>query len=300
MTGRSRKPAVRGPALQGLVPTAPGEFAVTTLPIREISLGASHQPRRRAEEANLQDLTASVREKGVLQPLLVRSISNGYELVAGERRLRAAELAGLAEVPVLVRELNDTDALEVALIENLQREGLEIIDEVDATLRLVAHRLQIPQEAARDRLLEYLRRPENTEGISQLEALFTLLGRGTWQSFVKNKLRILNWPPLILAAMRDHGLPYTIAGVIAASPPLHHEGLLAFALTGASKTQVRAEAQRLNPPNRRRNDHERTIQIARKLSSERWLTSLDEQSEKDLEAWLKKMPARLKQTLQLV
>ena len=298
MTGKSRKPAVRGPALQGLVSVHVEDQAVLSLPVTEIRTGGAHQPRRRAQEANLDTLAASIRERGILQPLLVRSTPSGYELVAGERRLRAAVLAGLTQVPVLVRELDDHAALEAALIENLQREGLEIIDEVDSTLSLVANRLMIPREDARDRLLEHLRRPERGDGLSELEALFLQLGRGSWQSFTKNKLRILNWPETVLTAMRDHGLPYTIAGVIAAAPPDHQSALLAFALKPATKLEVRAEAQRLNPPKARRTDRQLSMQLAKRLSSERWLASLGVEDRHALDSWLKKMPDRVRQALQ--
>lgn len=298
MTGKGKKPAVRAPALQGLISTAPEETASTSLPISNIQTGAAHQPRRRAQEANLETLSASIREHGVLQPLLVRSTPTGYELVAGERRLRAAVLAGLSEVPVLIRDLNDHEALEAALIENLQREGLEIIDEVDSTLSLVANRLQIPREDARDRLLEHLRRPERTDGLVELDALFLQLGRGSWRSFAKNKLRILNWPEAVLAAMRDQGLPYTIAGVIAAAPSQHQSALLTFALKPATKLEVRAEAQRLSPPKARSIDRQLSEQLAKRLSSQRWLTALDKEDQKALAGWLKKMPDRIRQALE--
>jgi len=298
VTGKSRKPAVRGPALQGLISSASQDPTATSLPIGDIRTGAAHQPRRRAQEANLETLSASIREHGVLQPLLVRSTPSGYELVAGERRLRAAILAGLAEVPVLIRELNDHEALEAALIENLQREGLEIIDEVDSTLSLIANRLLIPREAVRERLLEHLRRPERTDGLAELEALFLQLGRGSWRSFAKNKLRILNWPEAVLAAMREQGLPYTIAGVIAAAPSQHQPALLTFALKPATKLEVRAEAQRLNPPKARSVDRKLSEQLAKRLSSQRWLASLGEEDQKALSVWLKKMPDRLRQALE--
>ncbi|MGY2896913.1 ParB/RepB/Spo0J family partition protein [Deinococcus sp. UYEF24] len=289
---------MRGPALLGLISVPSEDQAVLSLSVAEIRTGGAHQPRRRAQEANLETLATSIRERGILQPLLVRSTSSGYELVAGERRLRAAVIAGLTQVPVLVRELTDHEALEAALIENLQREGLEIIDEVDSTLSLVANRLLIPREAARERLLEHLRRPERSDGLPELEALFQQLGRGSWQSFTKNKLRILNWPEAVLSAMRDNGLPYTIAGIIAAAPADHQSALLAFALKPATKLEVRAEAQRLNPPKARGIDRQLSVQLAKRLSSERWLASLGKEDQHALEAWLKKMPDRVRQALQ--
>jgi ParB family chromosome partitioning protein len=101
-----------------------------------------YQPRLRLREESLAELAESIREQGVLQPLIVRAIGGpspaAYEIVAGERRWRAARLAGLATVPVIVRELTDREALAVALIENLQREDLNPIDQATSMARLVA------------------------------------------------------------------------------------------------------------------------------------------------------------------
>ena len=94
------------------------------------------QPRHSFDEAKIDELSASIREKGILEPLLVRRSQNRYELIAGGRRLRAAMKAGLKEVPVIVREATDTEVLQLALIENLQREDLNPIDEARAYRRL--------------------------------------------------------------------------------------------------------------------------------------------------------------------
>jgi ParB family chromosome partitioning protein len=96
----------------------------------------SLQPREWFDEAKIDELAASVREQGILQPLIVRQRENGYELIAGERRLRAAIRAGLKTVPVVVREANDNQALQWALVENLQREDLNPIEEARAYRRL--------------------------------------------------------------------------------------------------------------------------------------------------------------------
>ena len=92
----------------------------------------SLQPRRSFDDTKIDKLASSIRDKGIIQPLLVRRNGDGYELIAGERRLRAAQKAGLREVPVVVREASDTDALQLALIENLQREDLNPIEEAGA------------------------------------------------------------------------------------------------------------------------------------------------------------------------
>jgi ParB family chromosome partitioning protein len=94
------------------------------------------QPRRLFDEAKIDELAASIRNSGIIQPLLVRRSGDGYELIAGERRLRAAVRAGLREVPVVVREASDHESLQLALIENLQRENLNPIEEATAYRRL--------------------------------------------------------------------------------------------------------------------------------------------------------------------
>ena len=90
-----------------------------------------NQPRKDFDDESLQELANSVREHGVLQPILVRPINDGYQIVAGERRWRAARLAGLTSVPVNIREMSDFDAMSIALVENLQREDLNPIEEAE-------------------------------------------------------------------------------------------------------------------------------------------------------------------------
>jgi ParB family transcriptional regulator, chromosome partitioning protein len=109
------------------------------VPIELIRPGA-FQPRRRFAESELDALAQSIREKGILQPLLVRPLAGAeadFELVAGERRWRAAQRVGLHEVPVIVRPLGDSEALEIALVENLQREDLSQLEEAEAYSRLM-------------------------------------------------------------------------------------------------------------------------------------------------------------------
>lgn len=94
------------------------------------------QPRQSFSEEKLDELVASIKEKGVIQPVIVRERDGAYELIAGERRLRAARISGLQEVPVIVKDVNDADALELSLIENIQREELNAIEEAKAYQRL--------------------------------------------------------------------------------------------------------------------------------------------------------------------
>lgn len=107
------------------------------LPIEYLERNAA-QPRQRFDEAALEELAASVREKGLLQPILVREIGpDKYQIVAGERRWRAAQKAGIHEVPVVVRDLNDAEVLEIAIIENIQRQDLSAIEEAVAYKKLM-------------------------------------------------------------------------------------------------------------------------------------------------------------------
>lgn len=129
------------------------------------------QPRKHFDESKLQELADSIREKGILEPLVVRKAAGGYELIVGERRWRAAQKAGLKEVPVLVKEADDREVLELSLIENLQRENLNPLEEAGAYWRLTE---------------EF--------GITQAD-LSTRLGKD--RTTVVNSIRLLRLPPEI-------------------------------------------------------------------------------------------------------
>jgi ParB family chromosome partitioning protein len=130
------------------------------------------QPRQNYDESKLEELKASIKEKGVLQPILVRKHGNDYEVVAGERRLRAAKAIGLKEVPVIIKNVTDREALVLALVENIQREELNAIEEALGFKRLMEE-FQFTQEAVaeaigKDRstvtnLLRLLRLPEEIQ-----------------------------------------------------------------------------------------------------------------------------------------
>jgi ParB family chromosome partitioning protein len=105
-------------------------------PVGDISPNR-YQPRTVFNQEELDRLTDSIAQQGVLQPLLVRNMDTGYELIAGERRLRAAEAAGLDHVPVVVKDLTDEQVLEVSIIENIQRENLNVLEEAEAYFRLI-------------------------------------------------------------------------------------------------------------------------------------------------------------------
>lgn len=144
---------------------------VQTLPLDQIQPGR-FQPRLSFSEEKIGELALSIKEKGIIQPVLVRQIEGGrYELIAGERRYRAAKKAGLTEIPVIIRRVSDADAIEVAIIENIQREDLNPLDEAKAYQRL---------------MLEF--------GLNQ-DSIATKVGKD--KSSVSNILRLLNLPEKI-------------------------------------------------------------------------------------------------------
>lgn len=126
---------------KGLGALIPADAAAAESPYQHVELAAirpnPYQPRERFDDETLESLAASVRELGVLQPLLVRRDGGGFELIAGERRLRAAQIAGLDEVPVIVRDADDMTSLESALVENLHRQDLNPLEEAAAFQQLV-------------------------------------------------------------------------------------------------------------------------------------------------------------------
>nr|WP_255639427.1 ParB/RepB/Spo0J family partition protein [Deinococcus betulae] len=246
------------------------------------------QPRRAFDSTALTELAASIRSQGVLQPLLVRPAGEGYEIVAGERRWRAAQQAGLTEVPVLIRALDDQQARVAALIENLQRENLNVIEEIDGKLALVALALNTDLEGARARLVQLLREAPGADHAA-LNDVFAPLGE-SWLSFAKNKLRVLRWPTELVDALRA-GLPLTLGALIAGAPPEHHGALIALALGGASRTQLRAEAQRLGKV--QKTIPSRAAHAARQLGSRRFMAGLSADDQQAVEKWLARMPAAL-------
>ena len=129
-----RRPALgRGMAalLPNAAPAPAAGRAVLALPVEAVER-SKDQPRKRFDEARLEELAASIREHGVVEPILVRRHGERYRIVAGERRWRAAQRAGLKEIPALVRDANDRQAFELALVENLQRADLNAMEEAEA------------------------------------------------------------------------------------------------------------------------------------------------------------------------
>ena len=126
-----------GRGLASLIPQrVAAATAIIDVPLARVASNP-FQPRRHVDEAALEELAASIREHGVLQPVLVTETLDGYQLIAGERRVRAARLAGLERIPAMVRQLADHDQLEIALVENVQRADLDPIDEALAYRQLI-------------------------------------------------------------------------------------------------------------------------------------------------------------------
>ena len=216
-----------GKGLSALIPDAEnldeGEVQFFHCPTGDISPNP-HQPRQTFSTTELEEMAASVKEKGILTPLLVSKTESGYQLIAGERRWRAAQIAGLGTVPVIVREATPTEALELALIENLHRKDLNPIEEALAYSKLL----------------------EET-GATQ-ESLGKRLGKE--RSSITNMLRLLSLPPSIQKDLMDGRLTMGHARVLAGvKGSKAQQSLRDIVLKkGLSVRQVEELAKKLNAP----------------------------------------------------
>jgi ParB family chromosome partitioning protein len=183
-----------GKGLGALIPAGPG--AEGSGGLREIETAAirpnRYQPREHFDEELLNELTESIREVGVLQPVLVRPVGDQYELIAGERRWRAARRLGLARIPALVRDSDDAGALEQALVENVHRADLNPLEEAAAYQQLIE-----------DFSLTH-------------EAVATRVGRS--RTTVTNTLRLLQLPPVVQRYLRDGALSMGHARALLGTP----------------------------------------------------------------------------------
>jgi ParB family chromosome partitioning protein len=178
-----------------------------------------YQPRREFDEAALRELADSISRHGVLQPLVVRAAVRGYELIAGERRWRAAQMAGLTEVPVVLRACDDGRLLEIALVENLQREDLNPLEEAEAIQRLGESRALKQEE------------------------LGQVIGRS--RSAVANSLRLLGLPDAVKEMVRRGSLSASHARAILGLPPNRQVGAAEQAVARAlSVREVEEMARR--------------------------------------------------------
>ena len=166
--------------------------AVSTLPLREIEPD-KNQPRKDFDEQALSELADSIARHGLLQPIAVRATAGGaYKIIAGERRWRAARLAGLSEVPVVIKDVSDTEAMELALIENLQREDLDPVEEAMGYRQLM-DKCELTQEQAAQKI-------------------------GKSRSAVANSLRLLNLPGEVLELLKAGKLSTGHAKVLLGLP----------------------------------------------------------------------------------
>ncbi len=197
------------------------------------------QPRRYFDPEKLEQLIQSVKQHGILEPLLVRPIpKNQYELVAGERRYRAAVALKLELVPVVIKELSEQEALQVTLVENLQREDLNPVDETEGVLQLLSLHLGSNQLESRQLLYQMKnaiekKNKQDSEQIAEqslardnvipnsgeqaeqtVQSVFEMIGQN-WYSFTCNRLPLLNLPQDILEVLRQGKIEYTKAKAIA-------------------------------------------------------------------------------------
>ena len=189
---------------------------VVFLPPKSIRANPA-QPRQVFQEEGIAELADSIRQHGILQPLSVRRVGTGYELVAGERRLRAAKLAGLTEVPCIVMQMDDRESGFAALVENLQRQDLDFIEEAVGISRLM-----------------------ELGGMSQ-EQTARLLGKS--QSAIANKLRLLRHSPPVLEALRRAGATFADEGAAECpGDPITKADLFALGLTGGTDSAAKRRA----------------------------------------------------------
>jgi len=176
-TRPDRGSSALGRGLTSLIPQrTTSDAAIVEVPLNHIRPNP-YQPRRHMDDAGLEELAASIREHGILQPVLVTEVIDGYQLIAGERRVRASRLAGLERIPALVRQLADQDQLEVALVENVQRSDLDPIDEALAYRQLITE-FGLTQERVAERV-------------------------GKARATVANTLRLLDLHPDVQGAIAD-------------------------------------------------------------------------------------------------
>ena len=202
------------------------------------------QPRKRFAEEDLRDLAQSVKEKGILQPILVRPIkgqAEAFEIVAGERRWRAAQLAGLHDVPVVVREMEDSEALELAIVENVQRADLNAIEEATAYHELM-DRFRYTQERIADEV-------------------------GKSRSHVANTIRLLKLPESVKAMVRDGRLTAGHARTLisAADPEARAREIIDSALN--VRDAERRSGSKKNPANSSIHSDPNTKSLESNLSS---------------------------------
>ncbi|QLE52650.1 ParB/RepB/Spo0J family partition protein (plasmid) [Nostoc sp. C057] len=229
-------------------------------PLESVLLSAIHlpskQPRRYFDLEAMEALTASIRQKGVLQPLLVRPKGqNQYELIAGERRYRAAKEAKLETVPVIIKDFSDEETFEIALVENIQREDLNPLEETEGILDLLSLKLNQSREAVIS-VFHVVSHPERESANNVIHSdewkvvldVFNIIGKFTPNSFRTNRLPLLNLPKDILEYLRQGKIEYTKAREIARiKDDSQREELLTLAITEKlSLNQIKERISSIN------------------------------------------------------
>ncbi|MBU7584270.1 MAG: ParB/RepB/Spo0J family partition protein [Nostoc sp. TH1S01] len=181
------------------------------------------QPRRYFDPKKLAQLVESVKEHGILEPVLVRPLPHGkYELIAGERRIRAARIVGLMQVPIISLELDDQQALQIALMENLQREELNPVEETEAILELLSLSLQVSSNEVISLLHRFFNAKQRSQSlkqndlikVEQVESILQAIGKFNAASFRSSRLPLLKLPEEILVSLRQGDIEYTKAQAI--------------------------------------------------------------------------------------
>lgn len=230
-----------------------GDEPSTEVPVDKIRL-PKDQPRKYFDSTKMRELVESVREYGILEPLLVRPLANGeYELVAGERRYRAAKEVGLDTVPIVSRDLNDQDAIRIALVENLQREDLNPVEETEAILSLLTIELNLSKEEVTSLLNQVAnakKRGQDLTGnvsrqIEQVGEVLSSIADITPETFRTTRLPLLNLPSDILDSLRQGQIEYTKAKAIArVKDEQQRHALLEEAVAqGLSLTEIKAKVK---------------------------------------------------------
>lgn len=230
-----------------------GDEPSTEVPVDKIRL-PKDQPRKYFDPAKMRELVESVREYGILEPLLVRPLADGeYELVAGERRYRAAKEVGLDTIPIVSRDLNDQDAIRIALVENLQREDLNPVEETEAILNLLTIELNLSKEDVTSLLNQVAnakKRGQELTGnvsrqIEQVGEVLSSIADITPETFRTTRLPLLNLPPDILDSLRQGQIEYTKAKAIARvkDEQQRHALLKEAVAQGLSLTEIKAKVK---------------------------------------------------------
>lgn len=224
----------------------------STISISQIRFNED-QPRRHFGDEALADLAESISSRGVLEPVLVRRAGDAFELIAGERRTRAAIKAGLQQIPAVILDVGDNEALEISIMENLQREDLNAVEETEAVLRLLELHFSYSRQQVVNALQEIYNEERGRgrgeafadETKQELRTVLARLGRFTPSSFFVNRVPILEFPEELLTAVRSGQLEFTKAQAIArVKDARRRRRLLDDAVRdGLTLSQIRARAK---------------------------------------------------------